>query len=101
MKDPVGPDLKLIEIHRAANDEEALVIKGLLESQGIRCILRSPVVHAVHPFSMDGLGEVRILVAEGDELEAKALLSSSWKEIPPRLARGKRDRKEEDGDASV
>jgi len=92
MKDPVGPDLKLIEIHRAANDEEALVIRGLLESQGIRCILRSPVVHAVHPFSMDGLGEVRILVAEADELEAKALLSSAGKRIPRRLPRGKRVR---------
>jgi len=92
MKEPVSPDLKLIEIHRAANDEEALVIRGLLESQGIRCILRSPVVHAVHPFSMDGLGEVRILVAEADELEAKALLSSSGKRIPPRLPRGKRVR---------
>jgi hypothetical protein len=79
-------DLKLIEIHRAANDEEALVIRGLLESQGIRCILRSGVVHAVHPFSIDGLGEVRILVAEMDVPEAKALLVTSWKRVPPRNA---------------
>lgn len=77
-------EFKLVEVHRAANDEEALVIKGLLESQGIRCLLRSRVVHAVHPFSMDGLGEVKILVAEGDELEARALITSSWKHIPPR-----------------
>lgn len=81
-----GDDLRLIEVHRAVNDEEALVIKGLLESQGIHCILRSEVVHAVHPFSIDGLGEVRILVAEIDAPEAKALLSTSWKRIPPRSA---------------
>jgi hypothetical protein len=79
-------DLRLIEIHRAANDEEALVIKGLLESQGIHCILRSRVVHSVHPFSMDGLGEVRILVAEIDAPEVRSLLSASWKRIPPRPA---------------
>jgi hypothetical protein len=77
-------DLRLIEIHRAANDEEALVIRGLLESQGIHCILRSGIVHAVHPFSIDGLGEVRILVAEMDVPEAKALLATSWKRVPPR-----------------
>jgi hypothetical protein len=93
---PIGdgdyPDLKLVEIHRAANDEEALVIKGLLESQGIHCILRSRVVHAVHPFSMDGLGEVKIMVAEIDAPEARALLSTSWKRVPRRLSKGKRFR---------
>jgi hypothetical protein len=84
-------DFRLVEVYRAANDEEALVIKGLLESQGIHCLLRSRVVHAVHPFSMDGLGEVKIMVAEGDELEARALISSAWKQIPPRPpARGVR-----------
>jgi len=82
-----GNGLELIEVHRATNDEEALVIKGLLESQGIRCILRSRVVHAVHPFSMNGLGEVRILVANIDAPDAKALLSTSWKRIPPRPRR--------------
>jgi len=82
-----GNGLQLIEVHRAINDEEALVIKGLLESQGIHCILRSMVVHAVHPFSMNGLGEVRILVAELDAPDAKSLLSTSWKSIPPRPAR--------------
>ncbi len=80
-----GP--KLVEVHRASNDEEALVIKGLLESQGIHCILRSRVVHAVHPFSIDGLGEVRILVSETDEPDARSLLSTSWKRIPPRPRR--------------
>lgn len=67
-------DIKLVEIYRASKDEEAFVIKGLLESQGIRCILRSDVVHSVHPFSIDGLGEVRILVAETDVTESKLLL---------------------------
>ena len=87
-----GNDLRLIEVHRAANDEEALVIKGLLESQGVHCILRSRVVHAVHPFSMDGLGEVKIMVAEADAPEARALLSTSWKRVPRRLSKGKRFR---------
>jgi hypothetical protein len=82
-----GNGLRLIEVHRAINDEEALVVKGLLESQGIHCILRSRVVHAVHPFSMNGLGEVKILVAEIDAPDAKSLLSTSWKPIPPRPAR--------------
>jgi hypothetical protein len=86
-EEPEEDGLKLVEVHRATNDEEALVIKGLFESQGIHCILRSRVVHAVHPFSIDGLGEVRILVSEMDEPDARSLLSTSWKRIPPRPRR--------------
>ena len=53
---------------------EAEVIKGYLESNEIECIFQSQVVHSVHPFTVDGLGEVKIMVREEDFERAKRLL---------------------------
>jgi hypothetical protein len=38
------------------------------------CILRGRVVQSVHPFSADGLGEIKILVSEEDYIRAQELL---------------------------
>lgn len=54
---------------------EAEVIKSLLESYGIKCLLRSHVVQSVHPFSVDGLGELKIFVNEKDYNKAKEIIS--------------------------
>ena len=49
---------KLVDVYRASGELEAQVIKGLLESNGIRCILRSDAASSVHAFTVDGMGEV-------------------------------------------
>ena len=71
-----GPadDSKLKELHKVWGPVEAEIIKGFLESNGIPCILRGKVVQSVHPFSADGLGEIKILVAEKDYTAAQELL---------------------------
>ena len=51
----------LVEVCRVWGPAEAKVIKSFLESNNISCLLRGQVVQSVHPFSMDGLGEIRIL----------------------------------------
>jgi hypothetical protein len=50
-------------IHRCFNDIEADQIRTLLEENGIACQVVSNVPHTVFPFTLDGLGEVRIAVA--------------------------------------
>jgi len=67
-------DTKLKELHKVWGPVEAEVIKGYLESNGIPCILRGKVVQSVHPFSADGLGEIKILVAEKNYTTAQELL---------------------------
>ena len=67
-------DTELKELHKVWGPIEAEVIKGYLESNGIPCILRGKVVQSVHPFSADGLGEIKILVSEKDHSKAKKLL---------------------------
>jgi hypothetical protein len=53
---------------------EAQVIKGLLESYGILCILKSNAAHSVHSFVVDGMGEVAILVSKEKAEKARGLI---------------------------
>jgi hypothetical protein len=48
-----------------------------LESYGIKCILQSDVTRSVHPFVVDGLAEVRILILEKDLTKAREVLQDS------------------------
>ena len=70
------PEATLVEVYEASGDKEALVIKGLLESDGIWCSLESDVPHSVFPLEVDGLGAVRIMVSEEDAERAADLISS-------------------------
>ena len=64
---------KLVEVYRATGEIEAQVIKGLLESYGIPCLLQSHAAGSVHVFTVDGMGEVRVMVLESMAEEAKKL----------------------------
>ena len=64
----------LVEVYRARGEAEANIIKGLLESYGIPCLLRSLAAPSVHAFAIDGLGEVRVMVNESTANEARELV---------------------------
>ncbi len=72
-KDPIS---KLKQVHSVWGPVEAEVIKSFLESHGISCVFRGLVVQSVHAFSMDGLGEIKILVSEKDYELAKKLIKT-------------------------
>ncbi len=57
------------------SDGEAELVRHLLESYGIRCQVVSDVPHSLFPLSVDGLGEIRILVAPRKLEEAKDVLA--------------------------
>jgi hypothetical protein len=69
-------DMELKELCRVMGPVEAAVIKSFLESNGIACLMRGTWVQSVAPMSTDGLGEIRILVAETDYAVAKELLEN-------------------------
>lgn len=73
-KNKENRNLKLKEVHKAWGPVEAEVIKSFLKSHGISCLFRGKVVQSIHPFSADGLGEIKILVFEKDYSHAKKLL---------------------------
>ena len=74
-------DLRLKEVHTVWGPVEADVIKSFLESHGIPCLLRGKVVQSVHPFSADGLGEIKIFVPKKDYTLAKKLLEDKLGDI--------------------
>jgi len=65
---------QLVEVYRARGEAEAQVIKGLLESYDIPCLLQSNAAPSVHMFTVDGMGEVRVMVRESMADEAKKLI---------------------------
>jgi hypothetical protein len=67
---------KLVEIYKAPNEMEAKVIKSLLESYDIPCFLKSNAAPSVHLFTVDGMGEVKVMVLESMAEEAKSLIKS-------------------------
>ena len=64
----------MIGVYRASGEAEAQIIKGLLESNGIPCLLKSNAAHSVHMFAVDGMGEVKIMVWESMAEEARGLI---------------------------
>ncbi|MBN2206794.1 MAG: DUF2007 domain-containing protein [Candidatus Aminicenantes bacterium] len=73
-------DQELKELLKVYGPVEADVIKSFLESQGIPCILRGRMVQSVMPYTVDGLAEIRVLVADKD-FEAAALLLDNAKKF--------------------
>ena len=65
---------KMVEVYRAAGEAEAQVIKGLLECQGVPCLLKSNAAPSVHMFAVDGMGEVRVMVWESMAGKARELI---------------------------
>jgi len=67
---------KLVEVYKVASEMEAQVIKGLLESYGIPCFLKSHAAPSVHIFTVDGMGEVRVMVLDSMADRARELITS-------------------------
>ena len=68
---------KLVEVYRAAGEIEAQVIKGLLESYGIPCLLKSNAAPSVHVLTVDGMGEIKVMVWKSMAAEARELLEEN------------------------
>ncbi len=60
---------------RTWSDGEAEIVRRLLEANGIPCQVVSDITHSLYPLTIDGLGEVRILVPEDSLEEASAILA--------------------------
>ena len=66
---------ELVEARRCRDQTEALVVRGLLESEGIPVVLRSRLAPSVYPFSVGHQAEVVLLVAAADKPRALAVLA--------------------------
>jgi hypothetical protein len=74
LRHPVSEPSGMVEVHRC-DQAEAVVIRGLFESEGIPTLLRSRLAHSVHPFSVGAQGEVVVLVPPSEVARARVLLA--------------------------
>ncbi len=65
---------KIVEVYQARGEMEAQVIKGLLESYGVPCFLKSTAAPSVHTFTVNGMGEVKVMVRASMAEKAKKLV---------------------------
>jgi len=65
----------VVEVRRCRDQAEALVVRGLLASEGIAAVLRSNLAQSVHPFSVGDQGEVIVLTSVDDADRARAILA--------------------------
>jgi hypothetical protein len=72
----LSKDEKLVEVYKAPNEMEAQVIKSLLESYEIPCFLKSHAAPSVHVFTIDGMGEVNVMVWDSMSDRARKLIKS-------------------------
>ncbi len=78
----------LVEVYTALGQLEAQIVKARLESEGIPVLLKYESVGVVYGLTVDGLGQVRLLVPRPCAEEARAILASnppSQPDQPPEL----------------
>lgn len=68
-------EYKLSVAHLCWSDAEAEVVVSRLRAAGIEATCNSRVPHSVMPMTVDGLGEVQILVPDAEVERAKAVLA--------------------------
>jgi putative signal transducing protein len=69
------PDLQRVFI--ASGAMQAQQVRAFLEAAGIPAIERGESLRNTHGLTLDGLGAVEILVAEGDAERARSLLAAA------------------------
>ena len=77
--EPPDPNEKLVKIFDAEQENEAIVVQGLLQSGGIESDLKS--IDAVQD-AFPGVGGTVLLVREEDAQEAKKIIET-YRNLPP------------------
>ena len=72
---PRDPAPAFVEVRRCRDQGEALVVRGLLDSEGITVVLKSNLAPSVYPFNVGDQGEVIVIVAEPDAARARQVLA--------------------------
>lgn len=66
----------LVELISVQGEMDAQLLVGILESEGIEVLMKSNQTFSALPFTVDGMGAVRIMVKKEDLDEAKTILEA-------------------------
>jgi hypothetical protein len=68
---------ELVELTKVQGEFEAQLIKGALDAAGIESMIRAGIAQNVLPFTVDGLGVMKILVHRKNLERAEGVLKNS------------------------
>lgn len=68
---------EIVELTKVQGEFEARLIKGALDAEGIESMIRAGIVQNVLPFTVNGLGVMKILVHRKDLERAEEVLRST------------------------
>jgi ribonuclease III len=71
----------LVVIFRTRSDVEAKIVRGLLETHGVRSLLSAGATHSLFPISVNELGDISISVHEQQATEAREIIDSHRTEL--------------------
>ena len=72
-----NPEAELVEILIAGDEIEAQLIRGVLDANGIECVLRGESLRLTFGITADGLAEVKILVRREDARRARQVIAGA------------------------
>jgi len=72
--------VRWVRVKRVQGMVEANIVKGLLEANGIPVKLRHETAAVLFGLSLDGLGEVEVMVPEDYRVYAERLINESGEE---------------------
>jgi len=72
---------ELVEVYKARGETQAEIIRSLLESNDIPSILRSNAAPSAFQFTIDGMGEYKVMVWEEDAEDAKKIIENNEAQI--------------------
>lgn len=65
----------LVVLRTFSDNVEAYIAKGVLESNGIVCILNDEIMSSVYPLTLTSIGGIKLLVRREDLDKAEEILS--------------------------
>ena len=72
----------LVTLNVYNSDAEAYIAKGLLESNGIKCIVDNEIMSTIYPIPFSTIGQVRLMVLQRDENMAREILAKNLSSGP-------------------
>lgn len=67
--------MKTVVVHTVQGPNEADIVQTCLRSCGIESATQGLAAQRVHPFTVDGMGEIKILVMESDAEAARQIIA--------------------------
>lgn len=66
----------LVLLNSYSDLAEAYMVKGVLETNGIECVIRNENISSVYPVTMIAWGQIDVMVRQSDINQARAILES-------------------------